>query len=151
MDLNLLAQILDDSYNNAYNGEMVAQIHLFGIKYGKIIRDNTYTAKSILEKTSINESYITELNKGIKLSSFLDLTEENELTIQQLGDILKSEYNNAKNKEAVVSIHIFGIRYGQLIKRKNYSLNDIIKISEINTSYLTELHKGLKLSEYITI
>lgn len=151
MDIKTLSQILADNYNDAYNGEMVAQIHLFGIKYGKIIKLNGFTAKEIINNTGINESYVAELNKGIKLSNFLELPDEDELNIEQLGRILKSDYENANDKESVASIHLFGIKYGQQIRRKNYSPNDILKLSELSPSYITELQKGIKLSKFICV
>ncbi|WP_345765912.1 MULTISPECIES: hypothetical protein [Chryseobacterium] len=60
-------------------------------------------------------------------------------------------FENAKNGETVASIYLFGIKYGKLIKTKNYSINDIIKISGINHTYFAELNKGIKLSEYLSI
>lgn len=73
MEIKELAKILNDNYNNAYNGEMVVQIHLFGIKYGKRIRENKFTALEIITKAKLNDSYVAELNKGVKLSKYISM------------------------------------------------------------------------------
>ncbi|WP_233898030.1 HTH-like domain-containing protein [Tenacibaculum piscium] len=150
MEIKELSKILSHNYTNAYNGEKVAQIHLFGIKYGEIIRKNKYSSKDIIDESGLNESYVAELNKGIKLRKEV-VFENDKLELKSLGKILKDNYENAKSGETVASIYLFGIKYGKLIKTKNYPINEIIKISEIKDSYFAELNKGIKLSEYITI
>lgn len=66
-----LAEILKDMYEGAPNGEQVAHIHLFGIKYAKIIKDNGYRVADIIKKSGLNMSYATELSKGMKLSNYV--------------------------------------------------------------------------------
>ncbi|AYN06634.1 hypothetical protein EAG11_11895 [Flavobacterium sp. 140616W15] len=73
------------------------------------------------------------------------------MELNALGKTLKDNYENAKTGETVASIFLFGIKHGKLIKMKNYSINEIIKISEIHESYFAELNKGIKLSEYLSI
>ena len=58
-----LAQILADTYN----AKMTTGIHLFGIKYGKIIKESGFAATDIIKKSGINESYHTEVSKGIRI------------------------------------------------------------------------------------
>lgn len=142
-----LHKILKEKYDNSYKNETVASIHLFGIEYGKTIRDKNYSVKEIIKEAGLQESYITELNKGIKLSD--KVTFDNELTTENLGSILKEKFDNAENGESVSSIHLFGIEYGKLIRRKNLSIDEIITESGINNSYKTELNKGIKLSKFV--
>ncbi|WP_294220177.1 hypothetical protein [uncultured Chryseobacterium sp.] len=149
MEINELSKILSENYSIASNGDRVVQIHLFGVKYGKMIREKRYSVKDIIDKSDLNESYIAELNKGIKLSDKVIF--DNEIELNTLGKILGDNFENAKNGETVASIYLFGIKYGKLIKTKNYSINDIIKISGINHTYFAELNKGIKLSEYLSI
>ena len=66
MEIKELSRILNHNYTNAYNGEKVVQIHLFGVKYGEIIREKKYSSKDIIDESGLNESYVAELNKGIK-------------------------------------------------------------------------------------
>ena len=149
MKLSQLAKILEQNYNNAYNGEMVVQIHLFGIKYGKIIREKKFTAIEIITQAKLNESYVAELNKGIKLASSI-IIENDDDDLQELAKILKNNYENAKRGQTVAQIFLFGIKYGQIIRRKNMSISEIIRHSTLKESYYAELNKGVKLSKYIS-
>ncbi|MEE0982573.1 MAG: hypothetical protein U0L38_00800 [Bacteroidales bacterium] len=71
MTLQDLANILSDMYNNAPQKDQVTMIHLFGIKYAKVILENGYSKKEIIQKANLRGSYVTELNKGIRLSSYV--------------------------------------------------------------------------------
>ena len=42
------------------------------------------------------------------------------MRIEELSLILKERYENAPKREQVVNIHLFGIEYGEIIKRNNY-------------------------------
>lgn len=46
-------------------------------------------------------------------------------------------------------IHLFGIKYADVITRNNYSVKEIVSLSSINISYATEVSKGINLSEYV--
>ncbi|NJJ36833.1 hypothetical protein GSQ51_17915 [Clostridioides difficile] len=54
--------------NGERTREQTTMIHLFGIKYGEIIRENKYSIKDILKYAEMPESYQVEINKGIKLA-----------------------------------------------------------------------------------
>ncbi|WP_345765910.1 MULTISPECIES: hypothetical protein [Chryseobacterium] len=58
MEINELSKILSENYSIASNGDRVVQIHLFGVKYGKMIREKRYSVKDIIDKSDLNESYI---------------------------------------------------------------------------------------------
>jgi len=73
------------------------------------------------------------------------------MTLNELGSKLNEMYTNAPKGDSVAMIHLFGIKYANLIKEGNYSKKDIITQSGISTSYLTELSKGIKLSNYVII
>jgi hypothetical protein len=68
-----LAKILSDNYTNAEEGMRVCVIHLFGIRFGKIIKKNNYSLSRIISLAGMNDSYSTELNKGLKLYESIDL------------------------------------------------------------------------------
>ncbi len=150
MTLNKLSNILKEYYSNSLEGEAVVQIHLFGIIYGKLIRENGISPKEIIETAKLNDSYVTELNKGIKLSEFVNFNEKNYSSIE-LGLRLKDIYEKTEYGQRVAQIHLFGIKYGKYIRAYNISLNEIILFSNINKSYLTELNKGVKLSEFVNV
>ena len=68
-----LAKILKEMYNNAPQNEMVAMIHLFGIKYGSLILENNFNPKNIIEAAGMKSSYESEIRKGIKLSKYVEI------------------------------------------------------------------------------
>jgi hypothetical protein len=58
-------------YNNAPKGDAVAMIHLFGIKFANEIKQSEYSKKDIIKQSGISTSYLTELNKGVKLAKYV--------------------------------------------------------------------------------
>lgn len=71
------------------------------------------------------------------------------MSITELGDVLREMYTNAPEKEQVTFIHLFGIKYGDLILKNKHSASEIVKASGINDSYKTEVRKGINLSKYV--
>ncbi len=71
MDLKELGQKLNGMYFNAQKGEVVAMIHLFGIKYAKEIISSKLSKKAIAEEAGIPVSFAVEINKGVKLASYV--------------------------------------------------------------------------------
>lgn len=77
MVINELSKILSQMYENAPEGEKVTMIHLFSIRYSKIIRDNQYTAKEILKHTKLKDNnkisskYFVEINKGLNIAKYV--------------------------------------------------------------------------------
>jgi hypothetical protein len=71
MTLKELGEKLSEMYNNAPNGDSVAMIHLFGIKYANEITQSRYSKKDIANAAGIHESYGTEISKGVKLSNYV--------------------------------------------------------------------------------
>jgi len=71
MTLHELGKILHDMYFNSEEGETVAMIHLFGVKYAKEIHDLNESKKAIAKAARIRESYGTEISKGVKLSRYV--------------------------------------------------------------------------------
>jgi 5-methylcytosine-specific restriction protein B len=87
MNKNELASILKNMYDNAEEGEKVAMIHLFGMKYSKEIKELS-SANEIVKLAGIKDSYYSEVSKGIKIQevsnrllkrekTFLDLKTKN--------------------------------------------------------------------------
>lgn len=77
------------------------------------------------------------------------LLEVMNVSINELGNVLNEMYSKAPRGEQVAHIHLFGIKYGEIIERQHYRIADIICASGINISYKTELSKGIKLSKYV--
>lgn len=71
MNLHELGSILGDMYRTAPDGETVAMIHLFGVKYADEIKSLQASARDIAMAAGINESYATEINKGVHLAKYV--------------------------------------------------------------------------------
>lgn len=71
MTIDELGKILHDMYFESNDGEAVAMIHLFGIKYADEINATGVSMKALAKAGGIRESYGTELNKGVKLSKYV--------------------------------------------------------------------------------
>ena len=74
-----------------------------------------------------------------------------ELKSTAFGAKLKELYIKAQKNEQVAMIHLFGIKYGKLIKGNGIKVSDLIEASGISSTYATELNKGVKLSQYVCI
>lgn len=150
MNIEKLGQVLKLKYETAPKNEMVAQIHLFGIEYGKEIGINGYSPKEILKSSGIKGKYLTELYKGLKLSGFVSFRNDN-ITIEELSNILKSKYNNAVSSEAVNELFLFGIKYGRLIRAQKYRIAEIIEKAGLNKTLNIELNKAINLGRYVEV
>jgi 5-methylcytosine-specific restriction protein B len=73
MTIQELAIKLKDMYDNAKTNEKVTMIHLFGITYGEIIRDNDFSIKDIVTQAQLNDSYTSEITKGINLAKYVNV------------------------------------------------------------------------------
>lgn len=74
------------------------------------------------------------------------------MTEVELAKELKKVYEDgAKNKEKTTMIHLFGIKYGEVIRGQNYTPKQILKYAEMDESYHVEINKGIKLAKYVEI
>ncbi len=71
-----LAKELRDSYDKAKRNEATLAVHLFGIKYAHIIREEGFTSKEIVEEAGMDKGYAAELSKGMKLSAYVKPVDE---------------------------------------------------------------------------
>lgn len=72
-------------------------------------------------------------------------------SVNELAAVLKNMYENTYSKEKALMIHVFGIKYGEIIRDKKVRIADIIKYAGLKKSYVTELNKGVNLSKYVEI
>lgn len=73
------------------------------------------------------------------------------MTFEELVQELIATYHLAPQGEAVVRIHLFGIRYADEINNIDYSLRDLLDRAEVPQSYYPEIKKGINLSRYVDI
>ena len=66
-----LGQKLREMYDTAKRNEAACQVHLFGIIYGREIRERRFAARNIIQTAGISLGYTAELSKGIKLSKYV--------------------------------------------------------------------------------
>ena len=70
---------------------------------------------------------------------------------QELADILTRWYCNAPDKNATTMIHLFGIVYADEIRRCGVPATELVRLSDLRDTYVTEVAKGLRLARYVTV
>ena len=70
MQIAQLAKILSERVEKAAKGERVTQIHLFGIEFAEEIGS---AANQVVEASEIDDSYATEVRKGMRLAKYVRL------------------------------------------------------------------------------
>ena len=66
-----LGNLLKEMYESgSIDHSQTSMIHLFGLKYGLIIRNKKLSIKNIVKESGISDNYVIEINKGIKLLKF---------------------------------------------------------------------------------
>ena len=70
---------------------------------------------------------------------------------ETLGVILKDMYDvGLKSHSQVAGIHMFGLKYGNIIRERNISVREIVNNAGISDNYVTEVSKGMKLCDLIS-
>lgn len=96
--LKELSDILRSMYDNAEEKMQVASIHMFGIKYAKKIIEGNYKAAEIIKAALLNESYATELNKGINIYKCL-YSNKYGISIKDVDNAKENNFiNNTKER-----------------------------------------------------
>lgn len=72
MSLRDLASKLAEMYSDASRGDKTTMIHLFGVKYADELDSMEGSLKDLLELAEMPVSYVTELNKGRRLSKYVE-------------------------------------------------------------------------------
>ena len=65
---------LREMYQTAPDGEMVTQIHLFGVKYAHEL--SGFDLYHLAERATVHRSYGTEIAKGIRLAKYVQPRED---------------------------------------------------------------------------
>lgn len=71
------------------------------------------------------------------------------MTESQLGAVLGRMYDQAPLGHKVANIHLFGIKYADIITNGRLSVPEIVRASGIRASFATEVSKGMKLARYV--
>jgi len=76
-------------------------------------------------------------------------TQNNPVTLQQLGARLAEMYNGAERGDQVSMIHLFGVRYAEQIQEAGITAKSIVIEAGLSEPYATEISKGIKLSKHV--
>ncbi len=71
------------------------------------------------------------------------------LSIEELGQILKSMYEDPSASSQTNAIRMFAVKYGAIIEKNGYTANAITNASGIKDSYYTEISKGINIYKSI--
>lgn len=71
------------------------------------------------------------------------------MTDMELAEILHSMYENARRNEAVCQVNLFGILYAKELQSSGCTIKHIVELSGIQSGYVSEISKGIKLSRYV--
>lgn len=71
------------------------------------------------------------------------------MTIGELAAELRRDVNTAPDGDRVVRIHLFGIRRARELD--GVPLTELVERAGIPPSYHTEVHKGMRLADYVTL
>lgn len=69
--------------------------------------------------------------------------------MRELVEELRHSVENAPKGDRVVSIHLFGIRHAKVLNGMN--LHDLAERAGIGRSFATELRKGVRLADHVTL
>lgn len=74
-----LGLILKTVYENAPSNEKSLMIRLFGIKFGRTIKENRMSIPTIIKYSGLSSSYQAEVNKGIGLSKYVQMKPDKDI------------------------------------------------------------------------
>ena len=69
----------------------------------------------------------------------------------ELGMALRKMYDAAPLGDQVAAIHLFGIRFWKELSGRKLNKKVILRTAGLPESYATEISKGVKLGQYVTI
>ena len=69
----------------------------------------------------------------------------------ELGMELRRMYDEAPQGDQVAAIHLFGIRFWKELSGRRINKKEILRAAGLPDSYTTEISKGIKLSQYVTV
>ncbi|CAH1546227.1 conserved hypothetical protein [Vibrio rotiferianus] len=94
-----------------------------------------------------------ERTSGTYLESKLDVHKalNDSSSIQDFAEVLRAMYQDAPRGEQVLMIHLFGIKFGEIIRTKNISISTLVNEARMSTNYVTELNKGIGLAKYVQL
>lgn len=71
------------------------------------------------------------------------------MMIAALAAELRRDVNTAPHGDRVVRIHVFGIAHARELD--GLPLKELVRLAGIPPSYHTEIHKGMRLADYVIL
>ena len=71
-----LAEKLRETYEDARRNEATCQVILFGIRYAAELQACGVPLREIVSMSGVSRGYLAELGKGVKLSKYVTVREE---------------------------------------------------------------------------
>lgn len=164
LTIDQLGRILAEMYSKAAGNQQVVAIHMFGLKYGKVIIEKGYTAASITRASKINDSYATEVSKGINMYKALSQNKHGMMITYGKCDEQKQVIAVTHKKEALptrqgrtkTSFSMNSILYGAPGTGKTFSTAEYAiamvekkSLDEVRTAYPDRAGLMSKYAEYI--
>ena len=164
LSIDELGCILADMYSKAAENQQVVAIHMFGLKYGKVITEKGYTAASITRASKINDSYATEVSKGINMYKALSQNKhgmminygkcdgQNQVAaVTNKKKALPTRQGRTKTSFSMNSILYGAPGTGKTFSTAEYAIAVVEKksLNEIRTAYPDRAGLMSKYAEYI--
>lgn len=73
------------------------------------------------------------------------------MNCSELAGVLSEKYNNAPKGDKVLQIHLFAIKFASEIRACDESTAKISEKAGIGSAYGTEISKGLRLADYVSL
>ena len=68
---------------------------------------------------------------------------------RDLSRVLREAWEQAPDGDVVVRIHLFGIEHAEALG--DVSLRDLVESAGIPKPYATEIRKGMRLADFVTL
>lgn len=72
------------------------------------------------------------------------------MTINELAEKLKTMYESSNGSKTAM-IHLFAIKYADIIRSQKYTPREILAAAQMPASYFAEINKGIKLAQYVDV
>lgn len=109
-----------------------------------------FTFDGVNQDYSLCEAqYEADLEEDETTEEIIIEDKDKEYSLSELGDILSRMYNNPDVSNKTTAIHMFGLKYGYIIKKNNYTATDLVEAAGISSSYHAEISKGVRIYESI--
>ena len=106
----------------------------------------------LLSDEPLDQRYImSNSSQSLAVENILSLCgiSNEELSDDDLVDILKNMYNNPENTGKAMAPILFGLKYGAVISKANCSLEIITTKAELSGAYAAEIRKGINVYKAI--